>query len=228
MNFSPKSIIRHVLGQAGLELRRRSSQHVTPITAQWLGTFLYYLRMYDRIRGVTGDIVECGVGRGRTFLFLAFLVREENARRTLWGFDSFAGFPEPSPKDKSFRNPKAGEKTSSCEDVLWMLRDANLGEDFIAKQVKLVPGFFDATLAEYSGKAIALLHADVDLYQSYQKVLETLYPKVAEGGAVLFDEYRDPAFPGATKAIEEYFPASKGAIQRDTASGKHYLIKPQF
>lgn len=225
MNFSPKGIIKSLLGQAGWELRRRSSQHVTPITAQWLGAFLYYTKMYERIRDLPGNIVECGVGRGRTFLFLAFLVKEENKGRELWGFDSFAGFPEPTAEDKSFRNPQTGEKASQRDDILWLLRDAGLGENFMQKQIKLVPGFFETSLRQYHGDKIAFLHADVDLYRSYRQVLEEFYPKVVNGGVVLFDEYRDPAFPGATQAIEEYFADKGEKIERHALSGKHYLIK---
>ena len=215
-----------LLGRAGWELRRRSSQHVTPITAEWLGNFLYYSRMYDRIRNIPGAIVECGVGRGRTFLFLAFLVEEEGQGRELWGIDSFAGFPKPTPEDQRVRNPQEGEKPADREMILWMLRDAGLKPEFIQNQVKLIPGFFETSLTAYRGRDIALLHADVDLYRSYREVLGTLYPRVTNGGVVLFDEYHDPAFPGATKAVDEYFSGKNVRIERHPLSRKYYLIKP--
>ena len=221
-----KKIVNSMLGRAGWELRRRSSQHVTPITGEWLGNFLYYSRMYDRVRNIPGDIVECGVGRGRTFLCFAFLVHEEGKGRTLWGYDSFVGFPDPTPEDTSFRNPQAGEKPSDPDMIRWMLRDAGIESQFIERQVKLIPGFFETSLKEYGGGDIALLHADVDLYRSYREVLETLYPRVMKGGVVLFDEYRDPAFPGATKAIDQYFTGKSVRIERHPLSGKYFLVKP--
>lgn len=221
-----KKLLNNILGRYGWEFRRRSSQHVTPITAEWLGSFLYYTRMYEHIHSLPGEIVECGVGRGRTFLFFAFLVQTGSQKRTLWGFDSFAGFPNPTPEDESPRNPKAGEKPTDRDAVCWMLRDAGLSQDFIQNQVRLIPGFLETSLKEYSGGPIALLHLDVDLYRSYLDALAALYPKVVRGGIVLFDEYQDPAFPGATKAIDDYFSGSGVEIRKDLPSGKHYLIKP--
>ena len=191
-----------------------------------MSTFLHYMRAFDRIREMPGDIAECGVGRGKTFLFLSFLASQENKSRTVWGFDSFAGFPDPTPEDDSPRNPQTGEKISKKEDVLWMLRDANLGDGFMKNRVRLVPGFFRDTLPRYAGSDIALLHIDADLYGSYKDALENLYPRVRPGGWVLFDEYNTIQFPGATQAVNEYFAATGVEITRDTLSGKYYCIKP--
>ncbi len=107
--------LQAALGSIGWELRRRSDRHETPATAEWLGTFLSYVRMYEKIRAVPGDVVECGVGRGRSFACFAFLVAEENAGRTLWGYDSFAGFPAPTPEDASPRNPQPGQTQPNPE-----------------------------------------------------------------------------------------------------------------
>jgi hypothetical protein len=43
---------------------------------------------------------------------------------------------------------------------------------------------------------------------------------------VLFDEYESVRFPGARKAIDEYFGERRQLIARDGASGRHYLAKP--
>jgi len=96
---------------------------------------------------------------------------------------------------------------------------------FVRKRTSLVAGYFEASLAGYDGSPIALLHVDVDLYESYSTLLEALYGFVAPGGAVLFDEYRDPAWPGAEHAVDEFFGEAAGRIQRDEVTGKHYLIK---
>lgn len=217
--------IQTALSRKGWELRRRSARHETPITVEWLSVFLYSMRLYERIHPIPGDIVECGVGRGKSFLFLSFLAAQENSDRTLWGFDSFAGFPPPTKEDHSLRNPQEGEKISSREDVLWMIRDA-LGANFTEKRVRLVPGFFHDTLPFYSGKDIALLHIDGDLYRSYKDTLDYLYPRVVPGGLILFDEYRTIQFPGATQAVNEYFAGKGIEIKQDKLSGKYYCIRP--
>lgn len=65
----------------------------------------------------------------------------------------------------------------------------------------------------------------MDLYQSYKTCLEHLFPKVVSGGIVLFDEYDTPNWPGAKKAIDEYFKGTSYRPQKDAESGKYFLIK---
>jgi hypothetical protein len=74
--------------------------------------------------------------------------------------------------------------------------------------VRLVKDFFDKTLSSYEGR-IALLHLDGDLYESYKVSLEALYDKVVSGGIIMFDEYADPRWLGARKAIDEFFSTSR-------------------
>ena len=93
----------------------------------------------------------------------------------------------------------------------------------------LVKGFFEESLLKYTGKQIALLHLDADLYESYKTSLELLYTKIPKGGVVAFDEYMGTFehinFPGAKKAIDEFFGGRNYEIIRDQAFGKYYVIK---
>ena len=128
--------------------------------------FLYFARCFDQIRNLGGDIVECGVGPGKSLLSFAYLMKYKGGYNTLWGYDSFEGLPEPSEHDRSIRNPKKGQCATSMEDVLDLLRQTGIGEDFLSSRLRLVKGFFEKTLHEYPGRPISLLHADVDLYRS--------------------------------------------------------------
>ncbi len=182
------------------------------------------------IKDIEGDIVECGVGQGHSFLIFAFLVKEELKGRKLWGFDSFEGFPQPSNEDRSLRNAQKGEwGDTSVKSVLNLLKQYGIEANFIDSQITLVKGFFNESLKKYRGSKIALLHIDADLYESYLTVLRQLYPKVAKGGLVVFDEYMETGnllnFPGAQKAIDECFGDSVQAFSRDKATGKYYLVK---
>lgn len=188
--------------------------------------FLHFARCFDQMRNLGGDIVECGVGAGRTLLSFAYLMKYKGGDNTLWGYDSFEGFPEPSEHDRSFRNPKKGQNVTKMEDVLDLLRRSGIGEDFLSSRLRLVKGFFEKTLHEYPGRPIALLHVDVDLYQSYLTVLQELYPKVLPGGVILFDEYgEDEKWPGARRAIEEYLGDRIRLLRSDEQTGKCFLVK---
>jgi hypothetical protein len=197
------------------------------MTSRWLRQFRHLASKFDQVKNVEGDIVECGVGKGRTFLMFAYLLSEEkDNNRELWGFDSFQGFPEPSAEDKSLRNPKKGELGDTDIDGIIKLLDASgIEKQLITTRIKLVPGFFNDSLKKFPDKSIALLHIDVDLYESYRDVLNILFPKVAKGGIVLFDEYNELKWPGATKAIDEYFKNTSYKIKKDEIAGKYYIIK---
>lgn len=191
---------------------------------------VYFRKMYRKISGIEGDVVECGVGRMISFQILADLLRDEGSDRKLWGFDSFEGFPEPTAEDTSPRNPQAGEWSYlKPEDVAKFLFVSGFKKNWIQSHIEVVKGFFQDSLPKNTLSKIALLHLDVDLYDSYRTCLKHLFPKVVPGGVVLFDEYAnrtdETKFPGARKAIDEYFAGTPHRLSRDGATGKFYLVK---
>lgn len=226
-----KSVVKETFAALGYEVLKSSAKlHDLKMTNTRIARLLYFKRMLEMVKGISGDIVECGVGRGEGLLMFAFLVKDEIKGKKLWGFDSFEGFPEPSEQDKSIRNLKKGELAdTSIYDVLNLLINSGLDKEFVRSQITLVKGFFNESLTKYTGSSIALLHLDVDIYDSYLTTLKELYPKVEQGGVVLFDEYMATDehlhFPGAQKAINEYFGDNKSLISRDKITGKYYLIK---
>jgi hypothetical protein len=224
------SLINRILNPIGLEIRRLSPLNIPQLDYNEITRFSYFKRIFDLVNDAEGDIVECGVGHGISLLYFAFLVKNEMKGRKVWGFDSFEGFPEYSEKDNiNHKKRKGGWKDTSVWGVRNLLITSGLDANFIDSQITLVKGFFNDSLPKYRGSGIALLHLDVDLYDSYLTSLEELYPKVNVGGAVLFDEYlgtRDHLkFPGAQRAIDEYFGENKSQILRDKITGKYYLIK---
>ncbi len=226
-----KSVVKEIFAAQGYEVRKSSPElQGVKMNNIEVTRFLYFKRVFDLIKNIDGDIVECGVWKGESLLMFAFLVKDEMKGRKLWGFDSFEGFPEPSKQDKSKRNLKKGEcGNTSTNDVTNLLINSGLDKEFVRSQITLVKGFFNESLAKYTGSSIALLNLDVDIYDSYLTALKELYPKVARGGAILFDEYMATdehlKFPGAQKAIDEYLGDNKALISRDKITGKYYLIK---
>ena len=234
MKTKTKLAIQGLIRKTGFEISRLPAEGPTgrlmrPIAmvAPMLDWFRYFQRMYGRVNHLPGDIVECGVARGQSLFMLAYLMTREPSphARMLWAFDSFQGFPEPTREDASPRNPKKGEIRIEQEEVVLRLQESGIDEKTFRDSIRIVPGFFDKTLRQFPDRPIALLHIDADLYQSYQAVLTHLFPKVVEGGIVLFDEYGTVNFPGATKAINEYFLKTAYLVQREPIYGRHYVVK---
>lgn len=198
---------------------------VLPLTLRTMRAARVLIDLFDRIAAVDGAVVECGVGKGRSFVILSALVFDEKKGRKIWGFDSFEGFPEPTDEDASTRAPKAGEWAgTSSDDVRAIVRTFGMSTEFIRDSVKLVKGFFEDSLVSYDRKPIAFLHVDADLYESYVTVLETLAPFVAPGGIVLFDEYGEEHWPGATRAVDEFLSKHPWELEKHKG-GKYFFIK---
>ena len=218
-----KAILRQVFKIFGYSIVPNGT---LAIDVRQLRNIPYYHSLMQMIKDVPGSVVECGVGKGRTFLYFSHLINDENIGRKLWGFDSFEGFPQPTVEDMSPRNPKKGEWSGvSQEDIKCILRSAGLPQKFIDTNIVLVKGYVEETLQKYDGQPIALLHIDLDLYSGYKHVLDTLVGFVAEGGMVVFDEYGERNWPGATQAVDEFLSAYSWTLETHPFSGKRYFIK---
>lgn len=190
-----------------------------------LDRYLYFKDMLEKVSPVDGDIVECGVSIGHGALLFTLLSDYIGKPRSYFGFDSFEGFPDPVEKDEKTPIKGKGFWANPPDTVLRTLRDGRLSEDVIVNRIHLIKGWFDQTLPKYSG-SIALLHLDCDLYESYKFALETLYGRVPPGGVIMFDEFGDNRWPGATKAITEFFADKNEKIQsHPKCNWKFHVVK---
>lgn len=222
-----RQLINSILKKFGLQLTRSNG---IPATYKLLRNSRYFASKFELVANVEGDVVECGVGFGHTLLLICFLNQQEGHGRQVWAFDSFEGFPEPTVEDTSTRNPKKGEwkviTTNDLDDILF--RRCGLPVQARDK-LRVTKGYFENTLPSSKVEKIALLHLDVDLYGSYKTCLNELYHKVVPGGVILFDEYKQKdtqqVFPGAAKAIDEFFADKPETIEYDSRHDKYFAIK---
>jgi O-methyltransferase len=142
--------------------------------------------------GVPGDLVETGVWRGGTAIYLrAILAAVGDTGRTVWACDSFQGLPEADaerfPLDVPLRLHEHRELAVGLERVQANFARYGLLDD----QVRFVPGWFRDTLPKLATEldAIAVLRLDGDMYESTIDALTHLEPLVAPGGYVIVDDY---------------------------------------
>lgn len=207
---------------------------------------VYWDRYFKMIEGVDGDIVECGIGRGRsliTILALNLLFEGDGklragARRTVFALDSFEGFPEPSFQDKSPRNPKKGDWSKSpnkqfdysVSNLLRILESAGLNQylkfgppDAVfanEEKLRVIEGFFDKTTQTLELSQIALLHLDGDLYESVRDPLNNLANRIAVGGVVVIDDY----LLEKRLIAEEKFPGARLAVDEFLESAPNFSV----
>jgi hypothetical protein len=192
-----------------------------------------FFRLIEDLAPVAGDIVECGVGRGISLAYLVYAVSFFKLNKTVYGFDSFAGFPEAHQNDLGQRVTHANARPPGWDAISTELIDMIFSKDrsrntsLLAKHdvpIKLIPGFFDKTLAANLPAQIALLHADADMYESTVTILEHGLPRVVPGGVIIFDEYHDARWPGVRKAVDEVC-AAKGLDVEFFANVQRYGIR---
>lgn len=183
----------------------------------------------------TGAYVECGVFRGNTLFTVATFLRAHESGRGCYGLDTFQGFPEDSldERDRPHQFSKLFEEGRITADHLEKARtrvesfaeDQHLGAEYFAEvgdvfrigrsfdNVRLIEGPFGEG-AKQIDEPIAVLFLDCDLYRSYLEALESLYPRVVVGGAVIFDEYYSLKYPGARIAVDEFLAGRPGTLER--------------
>lgn len=163
-------------------------------------TLVDIYRCYDlwtlarQLHHVEGDVLEVGVWRGGTGAVLAQAVKDTPSRRVFLA-DTFTGVVKAGSRDTRYTG---GEHADTSLDVVKDLL-ANLKLD----NVTLLKGIFpEDTAHEVPGK-IALLHSDVDVYQSSKDIVEWCLPRLSPGGMIVFDDFGFGGCEGVTQYCEE-------------------------
>lgn len=218
-----KNIMKKLLRSYGYKIERYENLAFNKRILELYENFDYLLKLYqiDKIEGV---FVECGYGYGRSFTVLSHFSRR--FKRKIYGFDSFAGFPQVSNKDHSPRNPIKGEWSvrTLCEAKNWVRNSGIFEND---KSYELVSLNINSSAKNpILNEKIALLHIDLDLYDGYKYSLELFWDQVQFGGIIVFDEYNSTNWPGAKLAVKEFL--SSRNLNEDlikSINGKHFIIK---
>jgi surfactin synthase thioesterase subunit len=140
---------------------------------------------------VPGDLIETGVWRGGTTIFMrAVLAAWEATDRVVWVADSFQGMPEPEPGTPADDAALATHRFNDFIGVSLETVRRNFGTyGLLDDQVRFLPGWFKDTLPTAPIERLAVLRLDGDLYESTMDALVNLYPKLSHGGFVIVDDY---------------------------------------
>ncbi|MEP6465991.1 MAG: TylF/MycF/NovP-related O-methyltransferase [Parafilimonas sp.] len=203
---------------------------------------LIYATEYLEINKIQGDIVECGVAHGGSMMAVAYLLSTMNSTfRNLYLYDLFyPGMPEGGKFDHFTEGGNATEafilagiiydpsKKEVIKDTLNEVKDLMKNTGYPFERLKFIQGKVEDTIPAVIPDKIALLRLDTDLYESTKHELEQLYPRLADHGVLIIDDYG--AFKGARKATDEYFK-EKGIpifLSRVGKTGCRFTIKPKI
>lgn len=54
-----------------------------------------------------------------------------------------------------------------------------------------------------------MAHVDVDIYHAITACCQFIFPRLAAGGFMVFDDYGFPSCPGARLAVDQFFADKK-------------------
>ena len=137
-------------------------------------------------RKVPGDLVETGVWKGGTSIFMRAILKAYGVTdRKVWAADSFEGLPVPKDRKDGWDLSHVDILKVSLEEVQENFARFDLLDD----QVVFLKGWFADTLPTAPIEKIAVLRLDGDLYSSTMDGLVNCYHKVSPGGYVIADDY---------------------------------------
>lgn len=180
--------------------------------------------------GVPGDLMETGVWRGGSTIFMRGVLKAHGSTdRSVWVADSFAGecpaINEHGVTEKSYTTPGTevlGESAypQEIKDTFALLREGTSYDAvrdrfaryaLLDEQVKFLPGWFNETLPTAPIEQLALLRLDGDFYDATRDALTSLYPKVSTGGWVIVDDYN--SLSECRQAVHDYLDAADICVE---------------
>lgn len=156
--------------------------------------------LYNKVKDVPGDIVECGVFKGTglyTFLKLKNIFNPNSSKKVI-GFDFFNTDNLISSIhdgiDKEAMNSLFKERNfSHNQSFKSTLYKQILNNGFSESEFELVEGDISITSKQFSddnpGFKISLLYMDLDLEIPTYNTLINLWDNMSKGGIIVFDEY---------------------------------------
>ena len=158
-----------------------------------------YMILWQFLRSVLhlpGELAECGVYKGGTARMIAKTASMMTVDKQLFLLDTFKGLPVPTPGlDANWQQGDIGDVT--LEKVQAYLADFS--------NITFLPGLFSQNFQHIADQDFCFVHVDADLYQSIRECCEFFYPRMVQGGIILFDDYGFADCPGAKLATDEYF-----------------------
>lgn len=194
------------------------------LNRQTLSRIFFMNKLYQKILNIHGVIIEFGVRWGQNLsLFSSFrgMYEPYNYNRTIYGFDTFSGFPKTNVKDGGAVKTVNYSVTEDYMEYLAKILEYHENESPIShiKKFQLIEGDASQTiktfLKERPETVISLAYFDFDLYQPTKDCLEAILPYCTKVSILAFDELNCKYFPGETIAVREVLDLTKYRLQRD-------------
>ena len=202
------------------------------MTKERMSKFLIHYECFKKIKNIPGDIVECGIFKGTSFVRFAALrdlFRKKNSK--LIGFDIFGDkYPNTlfinEKKHREHWIKTAGHSSLSKKQLELIFKKKKI------KKYELIKGDILETVPKYVAKnrnlKISLLNIDVAFVEPTECALNYLYDKVAKNGIILFDNYGGTGtngifYKGETMIIKKFLKKKKKKLKKF-----NFFVRPSY
>lgn len=170
-------------------------------------------------RGIPGDFMEAGVWRGGVIIFLRGLMHAHDITdRMIIAADSFSGIP----KNTRAVNDPVDEWPDRWEAGIDEVKRNIARFGFLDERIRFLVGYFETSLKELTDETFALIRLDSDSYDSVETSLESLYPRVSDGGIVIVDDWH---LPGCQMAVRDYVQRTRIKAEIRVHGGNAWWVK---
>jgi hypothetical protein len=168
--------------------------------------------LYNKIKDIPGDIVECGVYKGSGIMTWLKLKKtfSPNFLRKIIGFDMFDQeklLQTLTDDDKLKMKILFENRHFEYSNYKSVLHDKILNSGFTDADFELIEGDVSSTSQDFverrPGFKIALLYLDMDIEQPTYDALNNFWDRMSDGGIVVFDEYAHHQW-SESKAVDRF------------------------
>jgi O-methyltransferase len=189
---------------------------------------------YIRENNIDGDVMETGVWKGGTCIFMAEYIKLYKMNKNIYVADSFDGLPRPNMTDyemghqdielynEFYNSFKSGHLDDAGTSNIFDISIENVKSNFksfrlLDDNVFFIKGWFKDTMVNNKEiTKLSLLRLDGDLYSSTMDVLNNMYYKVSDKGIIIIDDYGLPRCKEAVINFREENNISNDIISIDT------------
>jgi O-methyltransferase len=158
-----------------------------------------------------GAFAELGVYQGGGAKLMNTAV---DSSKDFYVFDTFRGLPKINTAEDAYW--KEGDMSdTNADDVRRFLNEPSF---------RFCIGVFPQTAELARDQRFALVHVDVDIFQSNAEACNFFYPRLVESGVLLFDDYGFIPCRGVRRAVDEFF-ADKRETPIYLSSGQCMIVK---
>lgn len=152
--------------------------------------------LVQQVSKLKGALIEIGVWRGGSGLLIAKRAEMCGIEDNIYLCDTFSGVVKAGESDPDFVGGEYAD--TSSEAVKALINDFNIRNTFVLEGI-----FPDETASMVRDKQIRFCHIDVDTYQSAKDILDWVWPRLCNGGILVYDDFGFPKTRGIRKHVEE-------------------------